>query len=212
MIKTLSKLVVLVAVLVGLISVWNRFVGQSLDATDAATQAGRPAEFTPLNQPVPDFTLTERSGQPLSLADLRGKVWIANLMFTSCPDVCLVLSGEMGKLDRELADQPAIRLVSISITPEYDTPERLREYAERFQASGHWLFLTGEREVIVNVANKGFLLSAGTEGTVTHSEKFVLVDSEGKARGLFDSANPASRKALLEQAKALAFAARSGAQ
>jgi protein SCO1/2 len=74
----------------------------------------------------------------------------------------------------------------------------LRKYAEGYQASDKWLFLTGERTQIVRLANDGFWLSAGTPGTVTHSDNFVLVDREGKVRGFFDGMKPESVPRLLE--------------
>ena len=89
-----------------------------------------------------------------------------------------------------------MRLVSITITPEYDQPPVLRKYAEQFQASKKWLFFTGAREQITKLANDGFWLSAGSPGTVTHSEKFVLVDRTGHVRGFFDGMKPESIPAL----------------
>jgi cytochrome oxidase Cu insertion factor (SCO1/SenC/PrrC family) len=70
--------------------------------------------------PVPDFTLTESRGQPVTRADLLGKIWVANLMFTSCGDTCPALSAAMSRLDRALGPRADLRLVSITITPEYD--------------------------------------------------------------------------------------------
>lgn len=148
--------------------------------------------------PVPDFTLTESRGQPVTRADLLGKIWVANLMFTSCGDTCPALSAAMSRLDRALGPRADLRLVSITITPEYDQPAVLRKYAKGYQASDKWLFLTGERTQIVRLANDGFWLSAGTPGTVTHSDNFVLVDREGKVRGLFDGMKPESVPRLIE--------------
>jgi len=148
--------------------------------------------------PVPDFALTESRGQPLTRADLLGKVWVANLMFTSCGEACPKLSATMSQLDRALGPRSDVRLVSITITPEFDQPAVLREYAERFHASEKWLFLTGARETITKLANDGFWISAGSPGTVTHSEKLVLVDREGKVRGFFDGNRPESVPQLVE--------------
>jgi protein SCO1/2 len=156
-----------------------------------------PVEHLPPG-PVPDFTLTESRGQPVTRADLLGKIWVANLMFTSCGDTCPALTATMSRLDRELGPRADLRLVSITITPEYDQPAVLRKYAEGYQASDKWLFLTGERTQIVRLANDGFWLSAGTPGTVTHSDNFVLVDREGKVRGFFDGMKPESVPRLLE--------------
>lgn len=159
---------------------WSRFANRVLDREPASAVTKLPPG------PVPDFTLTESHGQPLTRADLLGKIWVANLMFTSCPSTCPTLSATMSKVDRLLGPRADVRLVSITITPEYDQPAVLREYAKGFNASDKWLFLTGERAQIVKLANEGFWMSAGTPGTVTHSDNFVLVDREGKVRGFFD--------------------------
>lgn len=172
---------------------WSHFVKTLLHRGAPA-----PVEYLPTD-PVPDFTLTESRGQPLARADLLGKVWIANLMFTSCGEACPRLSATMSQLDRALGPRDDVRLVSITITPEYDQPAVLREYAERFQASEKWLFLTGQRAVITKLANDGFWLSAGSPGTVTHSEKFVLVDREGKVRGFFDGNKAESVPQLVKE-------------
>jgi protein SCO1/2 len=148
--------------------------------------------------PVPDFTLTESHDQTVTRADLLGKIWVADLFFTSCGTSCPVLSSVMSRLDQALGSRDDLRLVSITVTPEYDKPEVLRNYAAMYHASPKWLFLTGDRAQIVNLANKGFWLSAGTPGTVTHSDEFVLVDRTGKVRGFFDGTKMESVPLIVE--------------
>lgn len=80
--------------------------------------------------------------------------------YSSCPDVCPLQSARMAHLQRDLADQPDVRLVSISVDPEHDTPEVLRDYAQRFGADPErWLFLTGDKVAIHRLARDGFHLS-----------------------------------------------------
>lgn len=176
-------------ILVTLAIIAGGFAWSHLVKTMLQRQAPPTAEILPTD-PVPDFALTESRGTPITRADLLGKVWVANLMFTSCGEACPKLSTTMGQLDRALGSRDDVHLVSITITPEYDQPAVLREYAERFQASAKWLFLTGQRATITKLANDGFWLSAGSPGTVSHSEKFVLVDREGRVRGFFDGNLP----------------------
>lgn len=108
---------------------------------------------------VPDFTLRERQGQAVSKADLLGKVWIADFIFTRCVEVCPLLSSRMATLQEVFATEPDVRLVSITVDPEHDTPEVLRAYAEKFGAhSQRWLFLTGDKERIYRLARQGFRL------------------------------------------------------
>lgn len=165
---------------------WARLVGVVLDSATPP-----PKQYLPPG-PVPDFALTECHGQRLTRADLLGKIWVADLMFTSCPSTCPILSSMMARLDQALGSREDLRLVSITVTPEYDQPPVLLAYAQRYHASPKWLFLTGERAQIVKLANDGFWLSAGTPGTVTHSDDFVLVDRTGHVRGIFDGTKAAS--------------------
>ena len=110
----------------------------------------------PVYGQVPEFTLTERSGRSVTAGDLRGRVWVANFIFTQCPGVCPALSARMAALQQALrarresgAPGNDVRLVSISVDPTRDTPEVLRRYAARFRADpDDWLFLTGSRGAV----------------------------------------------------------------
>ncbi len=154
---------------------------------------------------VPDFTLTERSGQPLGLADLGGKVWVADFIYTTCRDTCPLQSAELAKLQSDMNGKLDFRLVSISIDPEHDTPEILSRYAERFHANPKlWFFLTGDRDKIFQLAQQGFHLSAvplAQEGSnagdgFIHSSRFVLVDGRHAIRGYYDSSDAAALSRL----------------
>ncbi len=109
---------------------------------------------------LPDFSLTERNGQEITLAALRGKVWIANFIYTHCTDTCPLQSARMARLQAEFSAEPDLRLVSITVDPEADTPGVLAEYAGRFGADrDRWLFLTGEKKALYTLALEGFRLS-----------------------------------------------------
>jgi cytochrome oxidase Cu insertion factor (SCO1/SenC/PrrC family) len=154
---------------------------------------------------VPEFALVERSGRPLTAADLDGEIWVANFIFTQCAGMCPGLSIRMAALQRALgaargADGSAgrfadVRLVSFSVDPTRDTPEMLRRYAERFGADPErWLFVTGTREAIHRLVRDGFRLSIAelppgatgytAEEPITHSDRFVLVDGRRRIRAI----------------------------
>lgn len=115
---------------------------------------------------VPEFTLVERSERDVTRNDLLGRVWVVNFFYASCLDTCPLESAEMATLQRDVADAPDVRLVSISVDPEHDTPELLRAYAQRFAADPErWLFLTGDKAAIVRLARDGFHLSVVDPGT-----------------------------------------------
>ena len=159
--------------------------------------------------PVPEFSLTERSGKQVGLAQLRGTVWIADFIYTECEDTCPLQTAEMVKLQKELASQPEVKLLSFSVDPEKDTPAVLSEYANRFKAdSERWLFLTGHREDIIRLVQNGFRLSAVTastdDGVILHSPRFVLIDRQAQIRGYYDSRDQEALQRLRKDVALLA--------
>jgi len=144
---------------------------------------------------VPDFSLTERSGEKVSLAELRGKIWIADFIYTSCTDTCPLQTAMMAKLQVEYSSKPNFQLVSVTVDPERDTPQTLSRYAARHNADAkRWFFLTGQRDRIIRLIQDGFHLSvaappsgAESTGTIPHSPRFVLIDKDARIRGYYDS-------------------------
>lgn len=155
------------------------------------------AGVLPVLGTVPDFSLTERSGQQITREQLKGGVWVADFIFTRCRSSCPILSARMERLQSQLRDMgdTATRLVSFSVDPESDTPSALTEYADRFHADPQqWLFLTGERTALHRLIADGFHLSiaqhdgaadADPNELITHSDRFVLVDGTFQIRGYY---------------------------
>ena len=142
---------------------------------------GEQAELRPFGM-VPHFALVERSGQPLAKTDLLGKVWVVDFIFTQCADECPLVSTHMAQLQEAFAAEDDVRLVSISVDPEHDTPEVLRQYAERFGAHAQrWLFLTGEKEAIYRLAREGFHLGVVDPNEARHSSAFPVLQESWKA-------------------------------
>lgn len=158
---------------------------------------------------VPEFALVEASGERRGRSDLVGKVWIASFIFTRCAEECPAMMRAEVALQRELPVREDLRLVSFSVDPEYDTPERLRAYAEMFGADrSRWWFLTGEKAAIFRLAIEGFRLSAmeadpENEMPILHSSKLVLVDRRGVIRGYYDSMDEQERRQLVRDARRL---------
>ena len=141
---------------------------------------------------LPSFTFTERSGKQFTAPDaMRGKVWVADFFFASCPGVCLELSKGMSFLHHATRDLPDARFLSIS-TDEKDTPDVLRAYAEQQQASERWSFLSGAKADVFKLSVAGFKLAlvdaAGVDVAekFIHSTKLVLIDKSGWIRGYYD--------------------------
>jgi protein SCO1 len=149
---------------------------------------------------VPEFTLTERDGSIVTLQQLRGKIWVADFIYTSCTDTCPLQSAMMAKLQQEYATKPDFQLVSFTVDPDRDTPQVLTSYAMNFQADGkRWYFLTGQRDRIVRLVEEGFHLAvasfssdADPAGIIGHSPRFVLVDKDARIRGYYDSQESAA--------------------
>lgn len=175
--------------------------------------AERPSEAPGAFGRAPDFSLTERAGKPIKSADLAGKVWVANFIYTHCPDSCPIQSAEIKKLQDEFGGEGDLRLVSITVDPKRDTPAALAEYADRFGADrGRWLFLTGEEGAIDHLAQAGFHLAAAeipsakrdsTGATHLHSPRLVLVDRRGEIRGYYPATEPEALARLRRDLKVL---------
>jgi protein SCO1/2 len=163
----------------------------------------RPAPLPTLGA-VPDFDLVERSGQPVHASDLDGEVWVANFIFTRCPDVCPALTARMARLQNT---GPEMRLVSFSVDPTHDTPAVLADYARRTGAEARWLFLTGPRERIATLLRDGFKVAYADDGPatapITHSDRFVLVDRARRIRGYYHGSDPEDLMRLARDARAL---------
>ncbi len=175
--------------------------------------APAPSPAGDLQVPVPEFTLTERGGKTVSRDDLKGKVWIASFVYTSCCTECPRMMGVLARLQNELADQKDVRLVSFTVDPDRDSPEVLRQYAARYHADAErWLFLTGEQTTVYPLVEKGFLLAVaqrqGAErkpgAEVLHSQKLAVVDRQGRIRGYFNALDEGDLAKLKQTVAALA--------
>ncbi len=134
---------------------------------------------------IPEFYFTDSRDKKISRADLNGKVWVADFIFTTCTMACPVLTGNMNLVHKEFRNNDNVRIVSISVYPEYDTPEVLKEYASQYDANtNRWHFLTGPEENVQNVIKNGFKMG-DYEDIIFHSEKFALVDQKGRLRGYY---------------------------
>ena len=159
-------------------------------AVEIFTQSGPPDHLQQSYWPLPDFSLTDRNGQMVSLRDLNGKVWVADFFYSTCPGPCPMLTSRLSEVQKQLGADDRVRLVSNSADPEKDTPEVLRQYATKFHASDRWLFLTGSKDAIRDLAQNGFKLPVaempGAAEPITHSTRLVLVDQTGTIRGLYE--------------------------
>jgi len=143
---------------------------------------------------VPEFTLINQDGKDFGLADLRGKIWIADFIYTTCPGPCPMISNRMSELQKPL-EKTDVHLVSFTVDPAKDTPQVLRGYAEKLEAEpGRWDFLTGPQSAIYDLSRNGFKLAVSdgshAKGIPVHSTRMILVDRRGEIRGYYDAVEP----------------------
>jgi protein SCO1/2 len=134
---------------------------------------------------IPAFSFTDSHGDEINRRNLDGKVWVADFIFTTCTMACPVMTGNMNIVHKEFRNNNDVRIVSISVYPEYDTPEVLAEYASRYDANtDRWHFLTGPEEDVKKLIKNGFKMG-DYEDIIFHSERFALVDKKGQIRGYY---------------------------
>src|SRR5881227_1946722 len=156
---------------------------------------------------VPEFLLVNQNGQNFGSAQLRGKIWIADFIYTTCPGPCPMISSRMSELQKPL-EKTDVHLVSFSVDPDKDTPQVLRGYSDKLQAdSARWDFLTGPKSAIYKLSHDGFKLavSDGSDvaGIPVHSTRMVLVDRHGQIRGYYDATEADAVTKLLADANHL---------
>jgi cytochrome oxidase Cu insertion factor (SCO1/SenC/PrrC family) len=143
------------------------------------------------------FNFLERAGRPLSDKDMKGKVWVASLIFTRCGTSCPPMCGEMLALQEEFKSDPDFRIVAVTVDPAFDTADVLDRFGESYGADpDRWYFLTGRAEDIRRFAVEGLRIPWNADDPVTHSTDFVLVDREGRIRDYFRQTQPAQMKRM----------------
>jgi len=168
----------------------------------------------PISGTVPDFEFTDSNGQIITREDMKGKVWVADFIFTTCTMACPIMTGNMNIIHKTFRDNNNVRIISISVYPEYDTPAILKEYASRYNANtDRWHFLTGPEESVKKIIKNGFktvkkIIKNGFkigdyEDIIFHSEKFALVDISGNIRGYYSGMKTEDMSQLQKDIKIL---------
>jgi protein SCO1/2 len=133
------------------------------------------------------FTLTERSGKKVSTDELKGRVYVTNFFFSTCPGPCLTQNKKFEEIQLQYADK-GVQFLSISCDPEVDDPGRLRNYARKFDIKGDsWWFLTGDLLYIQRIAAEMYQVPLDRQ---THTERFLVTDKWGNLRGQFHWGKP----------------------
>ena len=145
---------------------------------------------------VPAFSFTNQNEKTITNKNYKGKVYIVEFFFTTCPSICPIMNKNMVRIQDEFFGNPKLAIASFSIDPTHDTPSVLKEYATTYKMTNpNWNLLTGDKDAIYELANKGFNLYVGenseVEGGFEHSGFFALIDQEGNIRSRKDgNGNP----------------------
>ena len=158
--------------------------GDRLDHVSGVTNSDKKLEEI---GPAPKFELLNQNNVKITNETYKGKVYVLEFFFTTCPTICPKMNQSMLSIEKKFFGNPNFGIVSITIDPLHDTPVVLKEHADLLGVtSSNWNFLTGDRETIFNLANKGFNLYAGENSKVNggfeHSGLFALVDKNGVIR------------------------------
>ncbi len=182
---------------------WLVWLGSGLTAALLAltfvtsTFRARGRTTLPVYGQVTDFALTNQNGRTVSLADLRGHPWVADIIFTRCAGPCLRMTRQMKALQQALPSKSRARLLSLTTDPVFDTPRVLRTYGERFGVDpNRWWLVTGTKAQIARLAIDSLKLTAiekkpeerqSAEDLFIHSTILVLVDKQGRLRGIYQT-------------------------
>jgi len=157
---------------------------------------------------VSDFRLTNQLGRAVTLADLRGKVSVVNVIFTRCPGPCLTMSRQFAMLQQQLPAGEHVRLVSLTVDPEFDTPAVLKHFGAKLGTDpARWWFLTGPNAELRRVAIDDFKFVAvpkdaesqeSKDDLFIHSTYFMVLDGRGRVRAVIESAEPGAVERTLE--------------
>lgn len=155
----------------------------------------RPLEYITLNEKkrrVPDFSFLNQDSLLITNEDYRGKVYVVEFFFTTCPTICPVMNQNLVEIQNEFREFDNFGIASFTINPEYDTPMVLKAYAERYGITDmDWNLLTGSQEEVMKLANEGFNIFAASApdvpGGFEHSGLFALVDKNGYLRSRKDA-------------------------
>jgi len=153
---------------------------------------------------IADFSLTNQNGKTVTQNDFKGKIYVADFFFTTCPTICIAMTDNLIKVQEKIKNNPNVMLLSHSVTPKMDSVAQLKKYAlEKGVIDNKWHLVTGDKKVIYELARKSYLgvKEDGDGGPfdMIHTENFILVDPESRIRGFYDGTDLNEIDRLLEE-------------
>lgn len=153
---------------------------------------------------IADFKFKDQKGNLFNSDSLKGKVFIADFIFTRCTGICPKMTNQLTRVQEQFANEPDVKLITYTVDPEFDTVSVMNDYAEEHKATyGKWYMLTGTTADIYDLANNSYMVAAAEEGEeqFVHTPKFTLVDRKGRIRGYYDGTKPEDVDKLMVETK-----------
>ncbi len=157
---------------------------------------------------IPAFSFINQDNKICSSDSLKGKIYVADFFFTTCPSICPIMTKQLTRVQKEFANDAAFKIISFTVDPEKDNSEILKAYAHKNGANpNQWTFCTGEKQKIYRLGQKGFLLVEPEYRNDTidflHSDKLVLIDQRSRIRGFYSGTDTTEVNQLINDIKLL---------
>lgn len=157
---------------------------------------------------IADFSLTNQNGKTVTQKDFKGKIYVADFFFTTCPNICIAMTDNLLKVQEKIKNNPNVMLLSHSVTPKIDSVPQLKKYAiEKGVIDKKWNLVTGDKKEIYDLARKSYLAvkedGDGGPFDMIHTENFILVDPDRRIRGFYDGTDLEEIQRLLEELEIL---------
>ena len=157
---------------------------------------------------VSEFELTNQFGEKVTQQTVRNKIYIANFFFATCQSICPVMSTNLTDVQKSIEKDDSLLILSHTVNPMHDTVEVLKNYGITYGAiKNKWHLLTGSKKVIYDLAKSSYLVNAleddGSAEGFLHSEMFLLIDTQGRLRGIYDGTDKAEVLKMLNDIKIL---------
>jgi len=157
---------------------------------------------------IADFKLVNQNGDTITQKDYEDKIYVADFFFTTCQSICPIMTKNMGDIQKLILNDPEVKLLSHTVTPEIDSVAQLKKYAtEKGVITDKWNLVTGDKKQIYALARKSYMAvqddGDGGPYDMIHTENFMLVDKEKRVRGYYDGTKEEEIKKLLKDIKIL---------
>lgn len=151
-------------------------------------------QYVSRNHKIADFAFTNQNGKTITQNDYKGKIYVADFFFTTCPTICPIMTDNLTWLQEQIKNDPKVMILSHSVTPDIDSVPVLKAYAKKKGViDSKWNMVTGKKEDIYYIARKSYLAVKTTDSKelydMVHTENFILVDGKGRIRGFYNGTN-----------------------